>query len=234
MPAPAGAGPDRLVGFGAGFRAMVPLWAGVVPFGAAYAVTARAAGLGLFDTQLMSLILFAGGAQFGAVGLIAAGAGPWALVSATFLINLRHLLYGVVVSTTTPLRGLQRLVAAHLLTDEAFGLHVGQGRGRPGFLIGAGLSLFLVWNAATLVAALLAAALPDPAAIGLDLVFPLAFLALLVPLLRRRPAMGVAAVSAAAAWSLSRLVDTSVAILLAAAVASALGAAATRDEAGPR
>ncbi|MDA0699731.1 MAG: AzlC family ABC transporter permease [bacterium] len=228
MPAPDAFRTARLDGFGEGLRAMVPLWAGVVPFGAAYAVTARAAGLGTFDTQLMSLLLFAGGAQFGAVGLIAAGAGPWALVSATFLINLRHLLYGVVVANTTPLRGWQRLVAAHLLTDEAFGVHVAQGRGRAGFLIGAGLSLYLVWNVATLAGALLASALPDPASSGIDIVFPLAFLALLIPLLRTRPAMGVAAVAAAAAWLLDAFVGTSLALLLSASLAAALGAAWTR------
>lgn len=212
-------------GFGAGFRAMVPLWIGVIPFGAAYAVTARAAGLGLLDTQLMSLLVFAGGSQFAAVGLVAAGAGPWTLVSTTFLINLRHLLYGVVVAATTDLRGARRLLAAHLLTDEAFGVHVAHGRGRPAFLIGAGLSLFTVWNVATLVAALLARSLPDPQAIGLDIVFPLAFLALLVPLLRGRRAVAVACLAGLAAWGLRAVLAPGAALMVAAALAAGVGAA---------
>jgi 4-azaleucine resistance transporter AzlC len=212
-------------GFGAGFRAMVPLWIGVVPFGAAYAVTARTAGLDLAETQLMSLLVFAGGSQFAAVGLIAAGAGPWTLVSTTFLINLRHLLYGVVVAATTELRGGRRLLAAHLLTDEAFGLHVAHGRGRPAFLIGAGLSLFVVWNAATLVGSLLARSLPDPHAIGLDIVFPLAFLALLVPLLRDRRALTVAGIAGLGAWGLGAVLEPGAALLVAAAVAAGIGAA---------
>ena len=212
-------------GFGAGFRAMVPLWIGVVPFGAAYAVTARAAGIDPLHTQLMSLLVFAGGAQFAAVGLIAAGAGPWTLVSTTFLLNLRHLLYGVVVAATTELRGRRRLLAAHLLTDEAFGVHVAHGRGRPAFLIGAGLSLFVVWNAATFAGSLLARSLPEPHAIGLDIVFPLAFLALLVPLVRDRRTLAVAGVAGLGAWVLGEALAPGAALLGATALAAGIGAA---------
>jgi 4-azaleucine resistance transporter AzlC len=212
-------------GFGAGFRAMVPLWIGVVPFGAAYAVSARAAGIDPVHTQLMSLLVFAGGAQFAAVGLIAAGVGPWTLISTTFLLNLRHLLYGVVVAATTELGGGRRLLAAHLLTDEAFGVHVAQGHGRPAFLIGAGLSLFAIWNAATLVGSLLARSLPEPQAIGLDIVFPLAFLALLVPLLRDRRTLAVAAIAGLGAWGLGGVLEPGAALLIATALAAGIGAA---------
>jgi 4-azaleucine resistance transporter AzlC len=218
-------------GFGAGFRAMVPLWIGVLPFGAAYAVSARAAGIELVHTQLMSLLVFAGGAQFAAVGLIAAGAGPWTLVSTTFLLNLRHLLYGVVVAATTELRGARRLLAAHLLTDEAFGVHVAHGRGRPAFLFGAGLSLFVVWNASTLVGSLLARSLPEPHAIGLDIVFPLAFLALLVPLVRDRRTLAVAGIAGLGAWGLADVLEPGAALLVATALAAGIGAALP---AGPR
>jgi 4-azaleucine resistance transporter AzlC len=212
---------------------MVPLWAGVVPFGAAYAVTARAAGLSLLDTQLMSLLVFAGGAQFSAAGLVAAGAGPWALVATTFLINVRHVLYGLALGATTPLHGWRRLAAAHLLTDEAFGVHVAHGRGRAPFLLGAGLSLFVVWNAATFVGALFAHRVPDPAAIGLDLVFPLAFLALLLPLLVHRVALVVAASAGAIAWALAPLAGFGVAVLVAGVAGAAIGAAWTRGDVEP-
>ncbi len=219
--------------FTEGLRAMMPLWAGVIPFGAAYAVTARAAGLSLLDTQLMSVLVFAGGAQFSATGLIAAGAGPWTLVATTFLINVRHVLYGLALSHTTPLGGWRRVFAAHLLTDEAFGVHVAHGRGRPSFLLGAGLSLFLVWNAATFVGALFAHRVPDPAAIGLDLVFPLAFLALLLPLLVNRVALVVAASSGLLAWALASVAGFGVAVFVAGVAGAALGAAWTRGGVAP-
>lgn len=216
-----------------GLRAMVPLWAGIVPFGAAYAVTARAAGLSLLDTQLMSLLVFAGGAQFSAVGLVAAGAGPWTLVATTFLINLRHVLYGMALAASTPLRGWRRMIAAHLLTDEAFGVHVALGRGRAPFLLGAGLSLFLVWNASTFLGALFAHRVPDPSAIGLDLIFPLAFLALLVPMVLGRTALVVAIVSGALAWSFAPLLGFGIAVLVAGLAGAGLGAALTPGAAEP-
>lgn len=210
--------------FALGFRAMLPLLLGVAPFGAIYAVSARAAGMSLFDTQLMSLALFAGGAQFAAVGLVASGAGGLELVLSTLLINFRHLLYGVVVRTTTPITGVRRLVAAHLLTDEAFGLHVIHGRGRPGYLLGAGLCLFLAWNAATLVGALLAGGFPDPRRIGLDLIFPLTFVALAVPLLRQRVSWLVAVLAGGATLLLTPRLGSSVAIVCAALLAAGIGA----------
>ena len=60
--------------FGRGFGALVPLWLGVVPFGLAYAITARGAGLSLVETQALSAFVFAGSAQLSAVGLFAGGA----------------------------------------------------------------------------------------------------------------------------------------------------------------
>ena len=196
----------------------------MIAFAVTFGVSARAAGLGWIDTQLLSALLFAGGSQFAAVGLIAADAGPWVLISTTAVINLRHVLYGVVVTATTPMTTAQRLLPAHLLTDEAFGIHVAQGGGRVHFLLGAGASLYLIWNAATAVGASLSAWVPNPAALGLDLLFPLAFLALLVPRLRSRADVGVAVVAAATAWPLSRVTSIGVAVVVAAAFVAASGA----------
>ncbi len=162
---------------------MLPLWLGMVPFGAAYAVSARSARLSLFETQLMSLLVFSGGAQLGAAGLFAANAAPFTVVATTFLINARHLLYGVSLGQLIPLGWRQRLLAAHLLTDEAYGVTVGSPVRSLGFFLGAGSSVFFIWNLSTLLGALLSSFVPDPAALGVDFIFPLAFLALLIPLL---------------------------------------------------
>ena len=126
--------------FWRGFRAMLPLWLGMVPFGAAYAVSARAAGLNPFETQLMSLAVFAGGAQFSAAGLFAAGASPFTLVATTFLINARHVLYGVSLGQAVRFGPRERLLAAHLLTDEAYGVTFGSPERSARFFLGAGSS----------------------------------------------------------------------------------------------
>ncbi len=191
--------------FWRGFSAILPLWLGVAPFAVAYAVTARAGGLSALDTQLMSLLVFAGSAQFSAAGLFALSAGAPGIWFTTLLLNTRHVLYGLSLGRAVPMTPWQRIVAAHFLTDEAYGVAAGAGTRSFAFVLGAELSLFLVWNTFTLLGALLGGVLPDPAKLGVDFVFPLAFLGLLIPLLRGRTELLVALLSGAAAWGLARV-----------------------------
>ena len=209
---------------------MVPLWIGVAPFGLAYAVIARDAGLSVLETQALSLLVFAGSAQFSAVGLVARGAGGLEIVLTTFLLNVRHVLYGLSLGRTARIDGWRRPIAAFFLTDEAFGVAAAQRDRSFGFLLGTELSLFLTWNLATFAGALLGSAIPDPAELGVDIVFPLAFLALLVPLLRTRVELTVAASAGAAAWVASRELPGGTPVLVAGVGGSLLGAWLTRRE----
>lgn len=213
---------------------MLPLWPGMVPFAVAYAVTARAGGLSVWETCLMSLTVFAGASQFAAAGQFVAGglpgvAGALALVGTTFVLNARHMLYGLSLSRQLPLGGWRRLVGAQFLTDEAYGMVIVAGPRDPGglgfgFLLGAELSLYLVWNAATLLGALAGAVLPDPAVLGVGVIFPLAFLGLLVPLLDNRVSVLVAVTSGLGAWGLGRVLPGGVVVLLAGVSGALLGA----------
>jgi 4-azaleucine resistance transporter AzlC len=214
-----------------GFRAMVPLWLGVIPFGLAYAVIARDAGLSLLETQAMSILVFAGASQVSAVGLFARGAGGLEIVLTTFLLNVRHVLYGLSLGRAVPLSLRERLAAAYFLTDEAYGVSIARGARTFRFVFGAELSLFLVWNLATFVGALLGGVIPDPERIGVDFVFPVAFLALLVPLLHRRVDVAVAVLAGALAWALSKWLPGGLPVLGAGIAGALLGAWATRSEA---
>ena len=207
---------------------MVPLWVGVVPFGLAYAVTARGAGLSALETQALSVLVFAGSAQVSAVGLFGRGAAGLEIVLTTFLLNVRHVLYGLSLGRTVTLDRRRRPVAAYFLTDEAFGVVAARRERSFGFLLGAELSLFVTWNLATLSGALLGGAIPDPAQVGVDVVFPLAFLALLVPLVRTRPELVVAATAGAAAWLTARWLPGGIPVLVAGVGGSVLGAWLTR------
>jgi 4-azaleucine resistance transporter AzlC len=214
--------------FAAGFAAMVPLWLGVVPFGLVYAVLARDAGLSLLETQSLSVLVFAGSAQITAVGLFGTGAAGLEIVSTTFLLNVRHVLYGLSLGRRIPLRGWRRPIAAYFLTDEAFGVVSASQERTFAFLLGAELSLFATWNLATFTGALAGTAITDPGKLGLDLVFPLAFLALLVPLVRTRVALVVAIASGGLAYLLSEGLPGGLPILVTGVAGSLLGAALTR------
>jgi 4-azaleucine resistance transporter AzlC len=205
----------------------------MLPFALAYAVSARSAGLSLFDTQLMSITVFAGASQFSAAGMFQAGAGGLAIIFTTFLINLRHLLYGLNLGRQVPVGPLQQAAAAPFLTDEAFGVVVASGRRDFRFLLGAELSLFFIWNAATLAGALISSALPDPDSLGVDFVFPLAFLALLIPLLKSRTHWLIALACGVLALLLGSVTNSGVTVLVTGLAGALAGALLTgRDEAG--
>jgi predicted branched-subunit amino acid permease len=199
---------------------MLPLWLGVAPFAAAYAVTARAAHLSVFETQFMSLSVFAGASQFAAAGLFGQGVGALSIIATTFLLNVRHVLYGLSLSRQIPVHGWRRVLVAQFLTDEAYGVvmvaaQVAAGPEKTGglspsslslgFLLGAELSLYAVWNLFTLLGSLAGAFIPDPKAVGADVIFPLAFLGLLVPLLAGRRELMVALFAGGLAWGVSQV-----------------------------
>lgn len=215
-----------------GFLAMMPLWVGVVPFAVAFAILARAAGFSIVETQALSLIVYAGAAQVAIVTLFAGGAGAFAIVATTLILNLRHVLYGLSLGRlwgrwTRP----PAAVLALLLTDETYGLTIkdrAEGGGGPGFCLGTGFSLYLAFNLATLAGSLAGRFLPDPRRLGLDFIFPLCFVALLVPLLRGWRQCAVALLAALAALLLGRVAAGGVAIVAATCVAAAGGVALDR------
>ncbi len=177
--------------------------ASVVGFGLVFGLAARSANYSLADAMAMSLLVFAGASQFTAVGYVAAGL-PWLpIVVLTFLLNLRHVLYSASLAPRVrdvPRR--QRAAMAHVLTDEAFALSAThfQRIGRvdiPGYWIAAVVAVFIPWNLATIAGVLLGNAIPDPAAFGLDVVFPAAMAGLAAGLVTGRREL-VAACSGAA------------------------------------
>jgi 4-azaleucine resistance transporter AzlC len=221
--------------FRRGFLTTMLLWPGVMAFGLAFAVLAHAAGFSLLETQALSLLVFAGASQVTTVSLAAGGAAPLAIVLTALLLNLRHMLYGL--SLVRRLRQTQppRGILAYLLTDESFGLTTKaflDGNGSDAFLFGSEISLFSSFNAATLAGSLLGSLLPNPQSIGLDFIFPLTFLALLVPLLRSWRHVLVALIAAAAAFAISRVGASGIAVVVAAVFAAGLGALLEQDPRG--
>ncbi|MCC7367099.1 MAG: AzlC family ABC transporter permease [Chloroflexi bacterium] len=216
--------------FWRGYLALLPLWTGAIPAGVAFGVAARSAGLSVLETQLMSLTVFSAAGQIGAVSLLAAGASaPW-LVGTVLALNAQLLLLGLAVGRQLRLSWPQRLLAAWVLTDGAYGVSLGVGPLRLPVLLGAGASMYSGWNLGTILGAVLGAALPSPTAYGINLVAPLAFLAVLVPLVRTRPMLLVALAAGLTTYGLSTVVPGGVAVLGAGVVGCTVGAWLTRHE----
>ncbi len=171
--------------------------------GLSFGAIAVSGGLRLWQPVVMSLVVFAGGAQFAAVGAVLAGGSATAGVLAGLVLNARLLPYGFAVSGVLADRWPARLVGAHLITDEsvAFALREDHPVHRRTVFWTCGLGLFVVWNLAVLAGAVVGRTLSDTDALGLDAAFPAVLLALVLPSLtsRTRGAALLAAVLAVAA-----------------------------------
>jgi len=215
-----------------GYKTMLPLWLGVAPFGVTYGVLAQQAGFGAIETQLSSMLIYAGAAQMAMISLFDDGSAFIAIILTTFVLNLRHILYGLSLSrelgsgTVRP----RRPVMATVLTDESYGIAVADGqKGDPGrradaFLFGASISLYTPFTLSTLTGIALGGVLPDAEKLGLELVFPLSFAVLLLPLLRTWRTVAVAVVAAVLVLAAGQTFDGGVALLIATIGGAGLGA----------
>lgn len=183
--------------------------------GASFGAVAVAAELPGWAVVALSVLLYAGGAQFTAVGLVAAGS-PAVAILAGLLLNARHLPFGLALADTLAGRWGTRLLGSHLLTDEAtaFALAAPAGPARRRTFWRTGVVLFVTWNVGTLLGLLLGTAAGDPARFGVDAAFPAGLLALLLPALRAPATRRVAVVGAGVAVLTSALLPPGLPVLL--------------------
>jgi predicted branched-subunit amino acid permease len=168
-------------------------------YGISFGALSTTAGLDVWQTQVLSLLMFSGGSQFAFIGVIAAG-GPAAVgaaVISAWLLGVRNGFYAVRMNPILEAVGFKRLVAAQLTIDESTAVSTGQSdpkQQRFGFWL-TGAAVFVFWNSMTLLGAVLGNALGDPKAWGLDAAAAAAFLGLLWPRLKERQALAVAALA---------------------------------------
>lgn len=170
-------------------------------YGVSFGAVSVAAGLDVLQTCALSLLMFTGASQFALVGVVAAGGAPLSGALTALLLGTRNTLYGLRMAPLLQFRGVRRLAAAHVLIDESTAMSVHR-ENRPEVRLGfvaTGLSVFVLWNLATLVGALAGNALGDPRRYGLDAAVGGAFIALLWPRLHdvRNRVVGVLAVAVA-------------------------------------
>jgi 4-azaleucine resistance transporter AzlC len=172
--------------------AATPIAAAVFVFGMSFGVLAVAARLPAWSVVLMSVLVFAGSAQFAAIGVIAAGGSVLTAIFAGALLNLRFVATGIAVAPSLPGGRLLRSLLAQLSIDESYAMSARAGPpGRPDgrTLLVTGTLLYIVWEIGTSIGALLGPVLGDPKRLGLDAAFPAGFVALLWPMLSGRRAV---------------------------------------------
>jgi predicted branched-subunit amino acid permease len=203
--------------------ALVCLADGLV--GLSFGATAVAGGLPWWVPVAMSLLVFAGGSQIAAVGVVLAGGSPFAAVAAGAVLNSRLFPYGLAVADVVGppdqaepddsdggdhriggravRRWLIRLLGTQIITDEsvAFALRQTDPARRRAAFWTCGLALFGAWNVAVLLGVLAGSMVRNTNAFGLDATFPAVLIALALPALadlRTRVSAGTGAVIAVA------------------------------------
>lgn len=196
-------------------------------YGVSFGALAVASGLDVWQTCVLSLVMFTGGSQFAFVGVIGAGglaAAPAAIASAA-LLGARNIAYGMRMSPVIGRGFWRRAGAAQFTIDESTAVSLAQREPRArtiGFWV-TGVGIYIGWNLSTLAGAVLGDVLGDPKTYGLDAAAAAAFLALLWPRLRGRQAVAVGAAAAAVAAALTPGLMPGLPVLLAAVVAVIVG-----------
>jgi 4-azaleucine resistance transporter AzlC len=178
-----------------GFTEALPLAIAIATYGLSYGVLATQANLSLTSTVAMSLLVFSGSVQMVTVAMLATGATLTSVLFTSVLLNLRNLLYGAALAEgLAPAKKKWRWLLSFGVSDEPFVLGSARfkkyGPDPLYFGIVAG-TFYLAWIISSYIGAFIGDQI-DPLKWGLDLAFPITFVALLIPSLKKKPIIATA------------------------------------------
>jgi 4-azaleucine resistance transporter AzlC len=202
-----------------GIRAATPVIVPTFVLGISFGVLAEPV-MGELAPVVMSVVVFAGSAQFAALSVLAAGGGAAPAILSGLLMNARFLPMGFAVGASLPGGAVARGAQGQAVVDASFVLaNRGDGRFDRSLLIGATLAQGAGWILGTLVGVFGGAAITEPERFGLDAIFPAFYLALLAEEARSRSAVVAALLGAFIALALMPVAPPGVPIIAASAAA---------------
>lgn len=214
------------------FSDATPVALSYVPLAILYGALAQAAGLTLIQTVAMSLLVYSGAAQLLTVQMLAAGASHVGILIAGTVLTVRHILMGASIGLyTRALSPLTKAILSPLMTDESFALAWKRYRMESdahGYFFGANLYLYVTWSIASMTGHALGETAPALSTVGLDLIFPLLFLAVLISIISTRTEAIAAGVGLAFAFLTRAYIPAEWSIPLTGLVAAAAGVALDR------
>ncbi|GIS29649.1 MAG: branched-chain amino acid ABC transporter permease [Dehalococcoidia bacterium] len=163
----------------------IPLQLGVFPFGIAYGILGIEVGLTNIQTFLLSIIIFAGVSQIVFAQLFSTFTPNFMIIGTIGIVNLRHILYGVSLSSYLKKLSLKwRIILSYLITDEAFAISYKRFSEEKKtkymhfHLLGSGITLWTSWQISTLIGIFIGPSIPN--SLNLEYVIPLSFIAIVV------------------------------------------------------
>jgi 4-azaleucine resistance transporter AzlC len=187
---------SRRAEFWAGARATLPLIAGAIPFGIIFGAVGVTSNLSSPAVMGMSLFVFAGSAQFIAVGLVASGLSIGVIILTTFVVNLRHALYAASLAPFMkhlPQRWL--LPLGFWLTDESYAVMIlrynkpDESPYKHWFHLGSSVAMYTNWQICTLIGIIAGQQIEDPQSWGLDFAMVVTFIGIVVSLVESKPVL---------------------------------------------
>jgi predicted branched-subunit amino acid permease len=166
--------------FRSGMRIGIPYAVAAVLLAISFGVVAEPV-MGTVAPIVMSAVLFAGSAQFAATAVLAAGGGAAAAIVAGILLNLRYVPMGIALAPSLRGGALRRAAVGQAMIDFSWAAASrGEGRFDAPFMVGATAPSYPCWVGGTAIGVFASDLIGDPAALGLDAIFPALFLCLLV------------------------------------------------------
>lgn len=177
--------------FRQGFKSMLPIVPGILPFGAVMGTVSADAGLSFFQTVGMNVIVFAGASQVAAVDLMKHQAAVWVVVATGLIINLRFLLYSAALSPVVNQENfLTKFISAFCLTDQSYAVMSAQqdkfktNAEAVEYYLGSCLCMVMAWHSSVIAGYIFGNFAPN--SISLDYAIPLSFVALVLPTFKNR------------------------------------------------
>lgn len=212
-----------------GFVDGLPFIFAAGPFGLVFGVAAAEAGFDLAALMTMTVLVFAGAAQFTALAQMDQAAPVALVILAGLAVNLRMAMYSASIAPyliETPL--WKRAFISYLLVDNTYATGIAQFEGKPdmrprdrlSYFVASAIPVAIVWTAASFIGAALGARIP--ASVPIDFAIPIAFLAIVAPMLKSLAHVAAALTSIVAALALSGLPFNS-GLLIAAGMAMVVG-----------
>ncbi|WP_425100927.1 AzlC family ABC transporter permease [Tropicibacter sp. S64] len=176
-----------------GLRDATPFLLVVIPFAILFGVIATEAGLTVFETLSFSVVVIAGAAQFTAIQLMTDNAPTIVVLVSALAVNLRMAMYSASITPHLgPLPFWKRAIVGYFLVDQTYAASMLEFERQPqmslvekfGYFLGVATPVCIPWYFATLAGAYMGNIIPSN--LGLDMVLPIAFLAMLGPALRTR------------------------------------------------
>lgn len=199
-------------------------------YGISFGALAVAAGLSVWQACALSALMFTGGSQFAFIGVVSGGGTLAAATTAASLLGIRNAVYGVQMNALLRPVAAMKPLQAQLTIDESAATAMAQDtpdEERRGFWT-AGIGVWVLWNAFTLVGAVLGESIGDPKVWGLDGAAVAAFLGLLWPRLLRKDAHAIAVASAFVTLVAVPFVPAGIPIIIAALVSGLMALAQHR------